>query len=102
MNARSHVDATVYMQIEPEWSEWYRRRGQLDDPQALVGAKGVTMTQKKPQRQKPGTVLVKLTVRIPAAAFYPLRPTAVVVIPDDMTVTEPLEVTAEDPTGDES
>lgn len=94
----NHVDAAVYLQIEPEWSDYYRRQGRLDDPNALVGAKGVAITQKKPGKQRPGTVLVKLTVRIPVAAFLPLRPEAVLVIPDDMTTHEPLEVLAEDPT----
>lgn len=91
------VDATVYLQVAPEWNDYYLRRDP-DNPSALRGAKVAAMTQGKPGKQRPGTVLVKLTVRVPAAAFYPLRPEAVVVIPEDMTLSEPLEVTAGDPT----
>lgn len=93
MNQPSHVDATFYAQVEPEWSHWTSADGE----RRLNGAKVVTTTQKRPQRPRSGTVLVKLTVRVPAGAFLPLRPEAVVVIPDDMTVTTPIEVEAEDP-----
>lgn len=89
-----HVDATFYAQVEPEWSPWTN----YDSEHTLKGAKVVTITQKRPARQRGGTVLLKLTVRVPAGAFLPLRPEAVVVIPDDMTVTAPVEVEAGDPT----
>lgn len=83
-------DATFYVQVEPEWG-W----GQ-DPPVNRIKAAGVT--QKKPTRPKPGTVLVKLTLRIPDNAFKPLRPEAVVVVPEDMTVANlPIHAEAEDP-----
>jgi hypothetical protein len=85
----SHVDATFYAQVEPIWSRYNRTR--------LEGAKVVTLTQKKPDSPRGGTVTVKLTVRVPAAAFLPLQPEAVVVVPDDMTATTPVVAVAEDP-----
>lgn len=89
----NYVDATFYAQVEPEWSRYVDHRGL----RTLNGAKVTTITQKRPQRPKGGTVLVKLTIRIPEAAFQPLRPQAIVVIPEDMTVVSPIEVAAEDP-----
>lgn len=85
------VDATFYAQVEPEWSRWANSRGE----RSLVGAKVVTITQKRPTRQRGGTVLVKLTIRVPEAAFLPLRPEAIVVVPEDMTVTAPIDVRSE-------
>ncbi len=93
MHQPKHVDATFYAQVEPEWST-----STYAGERQLVGAKVVTITQKRPTRPRGGTVLTKLTVRVPASAFLPLRPEAIVVIPDDMTVTTPVEVIAEDPT----
>ncbi len=89
-----YVDATFYAQVDPEWgglvdSETGQRR--------VWGAKVVNATQKRPTKPRAGTVLVKLTLRVPKAAFLPLAPAAVVVIPEDMTVVAPLEVEAEDP-----
>ncbi len=89
----SHVDATFYAQVEPDWSRYVYGDGE----KLLEGAKVVQITQKRPTRPRGGTVLLKLTVRVPAGAFLPLRPEAVVTIPDGMTVTTPVEVVAEDP-----
>lgn len=87
-------DATFYVQLEP--SGWYGFNRDTGEPR-LSGIKAVRMTQSKPERQIPGTVLVKLTVRAPEAAFLPLRPEAIVVIPEDMTRTEPIQIEAVDP-----
>jgi hypothetical protein len=92
MSSPTHVDATFYAQVEPIWG-WARTAA--DRP--LTGAKAVHITQKRPERQRGGTVLVKLTIRVPRAAFLPLRPEAVVVVPEDMTLTQPIEVLAGDP-----
>lgn len=88
------VDATFYAQVEPEWSHYASR---LTGEKTVQGAKVVTITQGKPQKQRSGTVLVKLTIRVPEAAFLPLRPEAIVVIPEDMAAVAPLEVEAGDP-----
>jgi len=93
MGQPSHVTATLYLQVEPEWYAY----SAVDGVPVLRGAKAVNLTQRMPREQRGGTVLVKLVIRVPATAFLPLRPAAVVVIPDDMTVTEPIAVTAEDP-----
>ncbi|AIY15812.1 hypothetical protein GUY44_07585 [Pimelobacter simplex] len=88
------VDATFYAQVEPEWGNYI----DSDGNRSIHGAKVTTITQKRPQRPRGGTVLVKLTIRVPQAAFQPLRPEAIVVIPEDMTAVTPVEVVAEDPT----
>jgi len=88
-----HVDATFFAQVEPEWGNYVN----ADGNRALLGAKVVTITQKRPSRPRGGTVLVKLTIRVPEAAFLPLRPEAIVVIPEEMTATTPIQVEAEDP-----
>ena len=89
-----YQDATFYAQVEPEWGSW-------TDPSTgdrrLRGAKVIRATQARPNKPKPGTVLVKLTLRIPSAAFLPLRPEAIVVIPVDMTEATSVEVMAEAP-----
>lgn len=88
-----YQEATFYAQVEPEWGRWRDKNGDLN----IVGAKVARMTQKRPESPIGGTVLVKLTIRVPNAAFLPLRPAAVVVIPEDMTETNPVEVVAENP-----
>lgn len=92
-NTDRTVDATVYLQIAPELNRYY---GNTDSPNAVRGAKVVGSTQKRSSSPKPGTIEVKIAVRIPVAAFLPLRPEAVVVIPADLTATHPLEVEALD------
>ncbi len=92
------VDATFYAQVEPDWSRYGTvDLGDGERGPRLDGAKVVRITQTRPGKPVAGTVLVKLTLRVPERAFRPLRPTAVVLIPADLTVAAPLEVTAEDP-----
>jgi hypothetical protein len=85
--------ATFFVQLEAEWGHW----ANADGERPVWGAKAVNITQKRPSRPKPGTVVVKLTVEVPEAAFLPLRPEAVITIPAELTQPHPLEVTAEDP-----
>lgn len=86
--------ATVYLQVEPQWSSWKK----VDGEPALDGAKVVAFTLKKPDRPRSGTVTVKLAIVIPAGAFLPLRPEAVVTIPESLTAASlPIEVEAVDP-----
>jgi hypothetical protein len=93
MTQPQQVDATFYAQVEPEWSSYVQADGQ----RRLKGAKVMRITQSRPARPVGGTVLVKLTLRLPTGAFLPLRPEAVVVIPDSLTEANPVEVIAEDP-----
>lgn len=83
------VDATFYCQIEPEWS--------AHNAEMVVGAKVARVTRHKPDRPVGGTVTVRLTVRIPAVVFGPLRPD-VVVLPESLAEANPVDVTADDPT----
>lgn len=87
------VDAITYLQVEPEWSRWATR----DSASEVRDAKIVRATQNRPERPVPGTVLVKVTVRLPKSAFLPLRPEAVVVIPESLTEAHTIEVEAGDP-----
>lgn len=87
-----YVEATFYIQIVPEWG--HTPPG-YDHP-VLRGAKAVAMTQKRPSgRQRPGTVMAPITLRIPKAAFTPLSPKIVVTIPEDMCAVEPVEALVE-------
>lgn len=90
----SSKDATFYVQIEPEWSHWVDSSGDRQ----VRGIKAVGITQKRPDRPRSGVIVAKLTVRVPDAAFLPLRPEAIVVVPADMVATSPIEVEAGDPT----
>lgn len=83
-------DATFYVQIEPEWSRYPSENGD----RVIRALKAVGITQRWPSRPRGGTVTAKLTIRIPDAAFLPLRPEAIVVVPEDMVVVNPIEVEA--------
>lgn len=90
----SWVDATFYAQVEPDWSGY---ASTSTGERALVGAKVKRITQARPERPAGGTVLVKLTLRLPDSAFRPLRPEAVVVVPESSTLATPVQVVAEHP-----
>lgn len=89
------VKATVYLQVAPEWKRWYSAQNR-DTTDAVGGAKVIGSTQNRTRSPKPGTVEVKLTVEIPKTAFLPLRPEAIVVVPESLTMPHPIEVEAED------
>jgi hypothetical protein len=86
----AHVDATFYVQIEPEFHRVYGE-------ERVRRIKAVGITQQRPERPRRGVVVTKLTIRLSEAAFLPLRPEAIVVVPDDMTSPYPIEVEAGDP-----
>ena len=90
--------ATFYVQVEPRWSRWQKRD---DGSPALDTIKAVAMTLARPTRNRRGeSVVVKLTVEIPDAAFYPLQPEAIVVIPAELVEpTKAIEVVASAPGG---
>lgn len=85
---------TFYVQVEPVWSRWNRPG---TDEKSLDSIRAERITKSKPTKPLSGTVTVKLTVDIPDAAFYPLRPEAVVRIPESLLQLNPLEVVAEQP-----
>lgn len=86
------VDATFYAQVEPVWGYTYG-----GEQRPCKGAKVVTITQQRPNKPRGGTVLVKLTIRLPAGVFLPLQPEAVIEIPASLSETHPVEITASDP-----
>lgn len=92
MGEPRYRDAQFYVQIEPVWSHYVNSS---TGERSLQGIKAVAITQKKPDRPRPGTVTANLTVRVPEAAFLPLRPQAIIVIPEDMVAANlPIEVEA--------
>lgn len=86
------VDIPVYLQVEPERNNYFEG----DSIHSVTGGKVVGTTQRKSRKPRPGTVEVKVTLRIPKAAFIPLRPEAVIVIPESFTQPHPIEVEAQD------
>lgn len=86
-------DATFYVQLEPDIvansyaAPWVK----------AIKAVGLTLKRPGRPRGRVGTVTVKLTVRVPDAAFLPLAPEAVIVVPVDMTELNPVEVEASAP-----
>lgn len=86
------VRATVYLQVQPEYATYLSE----SHPNYINGAKVINATQSRSKKPKGGTVEVKLTVEIPKAAFLPLRPEAIVIVPETMTAPHPIEVEASD------
>lgn len=93
------VDVPVYLQVEPRKRRWDPETSRYDG--AVTEATVVAMTKTRPGKPRCGTVVVKVTLRIPSAAFDPPRPEAVVVIPADLTDAHPVVVEASDPTDDQ-
>lgn len=94
-----NVTATVFLQLEPTWAGSYLK--DANGGPILEGAKVVAMTQTRPRKQRPGTVLVTLDVRLPAGAFLPLSPHVVIDVSPAMTSVAPIEVTVGDASTDE-
>lgn len=93
MSAQGTVRATVYLQVAPEYNRWVRDHSQLE---AIADAKVVASTQNRSTAPRAGTVEVKLTIEIPKGAFVPLRPEAVVIVPESMTAAHPIQVEVAD------
>lgn len=53
-------------------------------------------TQNKPEVVLPGCIVVKVRLRIPAEAWGPFEPEAVIDVPAEL-IQHPITVTAEDP-----
>ncbi len=86
-----YIDATFYVQVVPEFSPYT-----YDGEQRVTGAVARRITQTRPAKPVADAVLVKLTINLPKAAFLPLRPEAVVVVPADFLQSAPMYVDAED------
>lgn len=76
------VTASCHLQIE----------GDVRGGKTVYGAKVVGFTLGPPGRPKPGTVTIKVNLKIPDAAFLRLIPEADVDIPDDWWTTTPVVV----------
>lgn len=87
------VRATVYLQVAPEYKRWMADHS---NPASIDGARVVGSTQRKAAKPRPGVVEVKLSIDIPKAAFVPLAPEAIVIVPEEMTAAHPVVVKAED------
>jgi hypothetical protein len=89
-------NATTYLQVEPVFGRnWDAREMKYVD--VVESIKIVAATQKRPTKPRRSTVIAKITLQMPDGAFLPLAPEAIVVIPENMTMTAPIEVVAEDP-----
>lgn len=86
--------ATFYLQLEADVNQRYIGG---EHREAVTGIRAVAITQKRPTRPRSGAVITKLTIQVPDGAFLPLRPEAVVVIPEGMTELSPIQVEAIDP-----
>lgn len=84
--------AIAYLQLEPEWTY-----GSRDVASSVRAVKVVNVTQTRPKKPKPGTVVVKVNIEVAAEAFLPLTPEATIVIPTNLTDPHPVDVTAVDP-----
>lgn len=89
-----HIDVPVFLQVSPKWVS---PRADKNKPESIKSGTVTGSTVKKPSRPTPGSVVLKVTLRIPKAAFVALQPEAIVVIPEHLTTGVPIEVTAEDP-----
>lgn len=84
------VTATCYLQVEGEVSG-----------SRVLGAKVVGFTQGPPGRPRPGTLAIKVILRLPDAAFLRMIPEALVDIPDGWWTTTPVTVVSEPPPDEE-
>lgn len=94
----AHVDATFYAQVEPRWARPHPYWDDASGNPHLEGAAVIALTQSRPRKPRSGVVVTKLTLRLPASAFLPLQPEAIVVVPSDMIeLGSVIEVQASDP-----
>ncbi|MEV8372974.1 hypothetical protein AB0P21_09570 [Kribbella sp. NPDC056861] len=76
------IDATFYAQVVPE----FHATGDT-----LKSARVARITQRRPEVPLGGSVLVRLTLRLPKSVLLPLRPTVVVIPENQTTVTVEVE-----------
>lgn len=89
-------DAVVFLQVEPTFGRTYSH-AKGDYVEEIRSIKIINSTQDRPRRPKGGTVTAKVTLRIPDAALLPFAPEAVITVPEGLVITNPIEVTVEDP-----
>ncbi|MCZ9884113.1 hypothetical protein [Arthrobacter sp. B2a2-09] len=78
-----YIEADTYLQLRRTEGVWNR-------PLRVIKS-----TQRKPAVLEPGCVVVKVRIRVPAAAFEPLTPEAVVTVPESL-IQHTVQATAEE------
>lgn len=81
------VTASCHLQVE----------GDVRNGEVVYGAKVVGFSLGPPGRPKPGTVCIKVNLRLPDAAFLRLIPEADVVVPDEWWTATPVVVVSVPP-----
>lgn len=87
--AHKQVETTFYIQLEPA----FRRYPRADGTHEVTSIKPRSMTQNRPA--KSAHPVVKITLRLPAAAFLPLAPVVTIDVPAeaiDFTPTVTVEL----------
>jgi hypothetical protein len=79
------IDATAYLTLEGTRSRYGAK--------SVRTAKVVRVTQGRPAQLTVDQVAMRVTVRLPAAAFDPISPEALVVVPDEL-IQRPVEIEA--------
>jgi len=89
---RKNVTGTAYLVIEGE-----RYRYGVTDPitglKPVNKAKIVAVRQTRPKTLDIDQIVVKVTIQLPAGAFDPIAPQALIVVPDEM-IQHDVEVVA--------
>lgn len=91
MSTRQPRVAVAYLQLEPRAPRPYGAAS-WQSGEATV----VRCTSKAPDPPLPGVVVVKVRIRVPAEAWEPITPEAVIDVPLDL-VQRPVVVEAVDP-----
>jgi hypothetical protein len=89
MTGDGRVQAVVWAQIEATWYSW--------DRASLRTISVRRITQRRPRRPEPGSVLVKLTITLPRGAFVPPILQGLVDVPPEHVETVPATVVSEEP-----
>lgn len=79
------VEAHAYVVLEGQRRSY--------NPEFVKSAKATRVTQKKPNTLVGDEIAVRVTFRIPAAAFNAIQPQAIVDIPEDL-IQHPIEAVA--------
>lgn len=87
------IDATAYAIVRGKRSQ-YAQRNPETGLKPVSSATIKRIVQNAPVRLEEDEVCVKIKVRLPAAVFDPLLPSAVITVPEDLVTRGPIEVEA--------
>lgn len=83
-------ETTVFLQVEATgFTNRYDSQSKSNVPD-IRGMRVLAINQKRPEKPKSGCIVVEVKIVMPVAAFLPLKPTAVVDIPDTFTAAAAL------------